>query len=138
MTLPDRTFTVRQILPRACISHRQLQLWTETGLVAYSMEKHKKTFSSPAALALLVIAEMLRRGLTLHQIRKDRPFSAICAKRFEKYIAKNEEVYWMVTDKGRVLYCRSVEMLLNNMAVLRGSAATIDVTRQVRRLMRCV
>lgn len=138
MTLPDRTFTVRQLLPGACISHRQLQLWTETGLVAYSMEKHKKTFSSHAALALFVIAEMLRRGLTLHQIRKARPFSAICAKRFEKYIAKNEEVYWMVTDKGRVLYCRSVEMLLNNMAVLRGSAATIDVTRQVRRLMRCV
>lgn len=53
----------------AHVSLRQLDFWYRTKLVRPAMDNHKKLYNAEEAIQVMVIAELLRKGATLFEIR---------------------------------------------------------------------
>src|SRR5213596_120031 len=73
-----RTYSSREVASLTGLTARQLQLWDASGLVAATIPTHKtdaggyteRRYTPIELFELLVLADLRRRGFTIHQLHK--------------------------------------------------------------------
>src|ERR1700675_954352 len=67
---PDRTYSSAEVAQVAGVSLRQLQWWDERKVVSPRHEGHRRVYFAAEVIAITVIAELRRKGLSLQKIRR--------------------------------------------------------------------
>lgn len=70
---PSVTYSSSTLSFCAGVSLRMLQWWDEQELIEPRHEAHKRLYSRQLALVVMVVSELKRKGVTLHDIRKALP-----------------------------------------------------------------
>ena len=69
-TVGDRVFFSSDVARLAEVSLRQLQWWDERKVVSPRKEGHRRIYAASQVLEILVVAALLRKGLSLQRIRR--------------------------------------------------------------------
>jgi MerR HTH family regulatory protein len=83
--------TTDEVARRCGVTLRMIQWWVDRGIVACDRNGHGREFTEAQALAVAIVAELRRRGVSLKKVRRLMP--ARIAGEF------------LVTDGERALWC---------------------------------
>jgi DNA-binding transcriptional MerR regulator len=64
--------TPSELCQRTRITQRELQWWTATGVIASTSTARGRDFDEAQALTAAIVADLRRKGVTLHRIRSLR------------------------------------------------------------------
>jgi DNA-binding transcriptional MerR regulator len=102
--MESRKFTSSDVIGLAGITQRQLQWWTEQGLVNSRLEGHTRFYSPVDVLRAMLIAELRRRGVSLHRLRKmsaslDRSIDLAFDSGSELFLASDRRMLRLVDSR---------------------------------------
>jgi len=104
MTAPDvqqREFSSSDVCRMAGVTLRQLQWWDERGIFSPQQEGRRRLYESSGAIAMMVIAELRRKGVSLQKIRRlTRTIRREIDRRQKELIAGKPEVFLLTDGKG--------------------------------------
>jgi DNA-binding transcriptional MerR regulator len=106
----------------AGVSRRQLQWWAERKIISPRQEGHRRLYASADVIAMMTIAELRRKGLSLQKIRRIvRPVRREIQRKLDQLVSGNSELY-LVTDGKTSQFehesARVIELLRNSLKPL--------------------
>lgn len=83
--IPAYSYSSNTLAKCADVSLRQLQWWDERGVAQPVQNGHRRLYSRQLAILVMIVAELKRKGVTLHDIRKALPgIKKALATRYDK------------------------------------------------------
>lgn len=64
------TFSTHQVAAAAQVTLRQLQWWTERGIIPVGIEKHERKWDEGKLFKALLVARLRSKGLSLQRVRQ--------------------------------------------------------------------
>jgi DNA-binding transcriptional MerR regulator len=108
----EATFNTREVCQIARVTPRQLQWWAERGIVRPNREKRRREYRTGDVIAILVTAELRRKGLSLQKSRRvirwfraemDRSRSMPPARPAEWFLLTNGKTTYLESQKDDIV-----------------------------------
>ncbi|MBS1873820.1 MAG: MerR family transcriptional regulator [Acidobacteria bacterium] len=102
--LNSATFASSDVVELAGVTPRQLQWWDERHVVTPEQESHRRVYQPKDVIAIMVVADLRRRGFSLQKIRRvtERNLHREIERRQREILAGDSGLY-VLTD-GDALY----------------------------------
>jgi len=127
-------FTSKEVCQVTGITARQLQWWDEHALVRAGRQGHRRAFHPEDVLAMLVVGELRRKGLSLQKIRRlMRRLRQEVARRRDELYESGSECY-LLTD-GEALYSEAgPQAVVKRLTRERSPMWLVSLSERMRRL----
>jgi DNA-binding transcriptional MerR regulator len=112
LDVQEREFSSSDVCRMAGVTLRQLQWWDERGILSPQQEGRRRLYASSGAIAMMVIAELRRKGVSLQKIRRltrtvrreiDRRQNELLAGKAEVFLLTDGKTTYLENDAARVI-----------------------------------
>jgi DNA-binding transcriptional MerR regulator len=130
--LGERVFLSKDVARIAGISLRQLQWWDERKVVSPRQQDHRRVYSYPQVLEILIVAAFRRKGMSLQRIRRlVRSLRRELGQRVNESLAVQPALY-VLTDGKSVHLEEQPEAILSQLSVARTGMYLVCLSDQLR------
>ncbi len=111
--LNSATFASSDVIELAGVTQRQLQWWDERHVVTPEQESHRRVYQPKDVIAIMVIAELRRRGFSLQKLRRvsDRNLHREIERR-QREILTGDSGLFVITDGDELYLERRIDRVI--------------------------